>query len=240
MGRNGNRKRSRPRRPAQKKKKKVQSQSNKQSSQKQSTCDTNNTTSAKATKWRPSVGVIIGMLGVIVAVVGVGVPIQIDKKAQDREIANLKHYLLIQPVGGLRDDGTADRWAAMLGTANFGPAAVEHAKTYIGLVPSKSRIVSLPQILNRPPLTKIEIVNDGIPREVSYAFENLAPASGFIIRLEFELPEDRRDKVKFGLMDPNLVKNFIQLVGTNGEKINVDYTSMSAQPIPNLEDLEID
>jgi len=186
-----------------------------------------------------SPGVIIGILGVTVAVVSIVISICQTKEAEEREIANLRHALIINPIG-LQDDDTAFRWEVLLSTMNAGPATVEHANTYIALSWPTSQVVGLPQVLESPPLTKIEIKNAGLPREISYAYENLAPWTGFVVRLEFILPDSIRNKVKFNLGDSDLVAHFIQLVSTQGEKVKVDYSSMSVQPIPNLQELKID
>jgi hypothetical protein len=154
----------------------------------------------------------------------------------EKETANVRHYLLIQPLD-LKEGGSASRWEAILGTMNMGPAAVKHGNTYMALSPTKAQLVALPQVMNRPAITRVEVKSAGAPREVSFAFENLPPTTGFAVRLEFFVPERFRAEIKFTLGDPRFVAHFIQFVATSGEKIQVDYTSMSAQPIPTLKGL---
>jgi hypothetical protein len=180
-----------------------------------------------------SVGAIASIVGVVVAIAAIFVSIRLSSQASDRETANLKHYLLVQPLD-LQENGTASKWEVILGTHNSGPAAVRHANTYVAFSPTRARLLAPPMVVDRPPLTRVEVESAGVPREVSFAFEELAPRTGFSVRFEFAVPERLRDKIKFKLGDPELVKNFVQLVGTSGEKIRVDYSSMSAQPIPTL------
>jgi hypothetical protein len=170
-------------------------------------------------KWQ----LAVAAFGIIVAA---SLTVSIYLYNAQKQIANIEYQYGVQPDPFSGNDW----WLGWILVSNRGPAT---AKTFVMhvQVPPPTKMHTLPPKITEVPGAEVKVTMDGHGDSYAIAVNNLTPANGFAVYLQFRVPlavvKEMRASWDTNMFKPKFINQFIRWIVTTGENIHVSYEGIS-------------